>query len=457
MAYNEEYAEQLEEEKSNVVPIRDKNVARYFDKNTFIPKRLADEIAHEYPVFHDGTMLYMYEGGVYRSNVQHRLQQIAQDKLKDESRRNRIEETLYYLRSYRLVNPNDLNPNKEIINVQNGLYDWRANKLHEHTPDYLSTIQLNVAYDPEATCPKFDQFLSDILPEDSIPMAEEMMGYTMVPDTRLKKAFMLTGSGDNGKSVFIYAIEQLLGGANVSNIELQDLEADKFAKAQIYGRLANTFSDLSARIMESSKVLKTITSGDTISGERKGFDRFSFTPFCTLIFSANEIPSSKELDPAFFDRWVILELPRQFPKDQQDRMLKYKITTPEERSGLFNRALQGLIRVMDTGQLTLSEASIQRKEQYQREADNVLLFVDEECVIHAEAACPKNKLYDEYKKFCSDNGYRPLGKIKFNKRLKYKHPQLDDSWRPTGSKVNYWTGIGMKAEDVEPEAGDLQL
>lgn len=455
--YNEEYAQELEEEKSNVVPIRDQSVARYFDKNTFIPKLLADEIANEYPVLHDGQTFYMYKDGVYHPDSRRDLHSIIQAKLKNEARRNRTEETLYYLQAYRLVNPNDLNTNKEVINVQNGLYNVSTGELEEHTPEVLSTIQLPVTYDPEATCPRFDQFLSDILPEESIPMAEEMIGYAMVPDTRLKKAFMLTGSGDNGKSVLIYAIEQLLGGKNVSNVELQHLESDKFAKAQLFGKLANTFSDLSSRIMESSKALKTISSGDTISGERKGIDRFSFTPFATLIFSANEIPSSKELDPAFFDRWIILELPRQFPLDQQDKMLKYKITTPEERSGLFNRALQGLNRVMANGQLSLSESSIQRKEQYQREADNVLMFVDEICVIHSNAACAKDKLYDEYKKFALENGYRPLGKIKFNKRLKYKYPQLDDTWRPTGSKVNYWSGIGLKAEEVEPEGGDLQL
>lgn len=460
VAYNQDYAEELEElkDKNKVVPIRDPDVARYFDGKVFIPRKLAEEIAQENPVFHDGNFLYMYEDGVYKTNAQQKIQQIAQEKLKDEARRNRIEETLYYLRSYRLVQPRDLNSDKSLINVKNGLYNWQDNVLHAHTPQYLSTIQLNVSYDPNAESPAFNNFIYSILSDDAIPMAIEIIGYSMVLDTRLKKAVMLTGVGNNGKSVLIYAIEELLGASNISNIELQRLEADKFAKAQLYGKLANTFSDLSARIMESSNALKTITSGDVISGEFKGRDSFSFTPAATLIFSANEIPTSKELDPAFFDRWVILDLPRSFKPHEQNKNLKYEITTEEEKSGIFNQAIEGLKRVVENGQLTPSESSYRRKEQYQREADNVLLFVDEECVIHHNAMYPKDKLYEAYKRFCLDNGYRSLGKIKYNRRLKNKFPELKDNKRPTGSSVLYWEGIGLKAEQIADDGkGDLQI
>jgi putative DNA primase/helicase len=432
------------EEYSKVVNLQGSITKKYFNDGTFIPKRLADEIAEELPIFNDGVHLYTYDNGVYVQGGKLKIRKLAQKKLYEEARRNRIEEVIYYLESNRVVDPDELNINDTHINVKNGLLNWETCKLEKHTPKQLTTIQIPVKYDPKAKCPKFDEFLETVVPKDTISMVHEMMGYLLLPKTDLEKAFMMTGTGANGKSTLLYAIEKLIGQANISNIPLQELESNRFKKALLYGKLANIFADLSSRVMEGSSAFKTLVSGDRIDGEFKGKDSFSFTPFAKLIFSANELPSSTELGEAFFRRWEIIDFPNQFKGSDRKQGLKYEITTEEELSGILNHAIAGLHRIKLLGMFTPSESSMKRKEQYEREADNVLLFADEECYISPSAWVYTKDLYEDYKEWCFDNGYKSLGKKKFNNRLTAKYSSLQR--KRVRGKAEHWEGIGLNSK-----------
>jgi putative DNA primase/helicase len=440
---------------AKVVTFPDKKTKRYFNETTFIPKRLADEISDELPIFNDGIHLYTYENGVYGLGGEMKIRQLAQKKLVEESRKNRIKEVIYYLESNRLVDPDELNKDDVYINVKNGLLNWKTGELIPHTPKHLSTIQIPVKYDPKAKCPKFDEFLKAVVPIDTISMVHEMMGYLLIPKTDLEKAFMLTGTGANGKSTLLFAIEKLIGQANISNVPLQELEANRFKKALLYGKLANIFADLSSRVMEGSSAFKTLVSGDRIDGEFKGKDSFSFTPFAKLIFSANELPSSTELGEAFFRRWEIIDFPNQFKGSDRKQGLKYEITTDEEMSGILNHAIAGLNRISEIGKFSSSESSIKRKEQYEREADNVLAFVDEECIISPNSQVFTKQLYDAYKEWCFDNGYKALGKKKFNNRLTAKYPEINKK-RDYGMS-EHWQGIGIVGTELKNENGGSGL
>ena len=138
----------------------------------------------------------------------------------------------------------ELNANPFIINLKNGLYNLQEDKLVEHTPDYYSTVQLNASYDPKAQCPRFKQYLKEVLDVDQIPLIQEMLGYFLVPITRAQKCFVIVGEGGAGKSQLLLVLNQvLLGSENVSNVSWQALN-ERFKTAELFGKLANIFADL---------------------------------------------------------------------------------------------------------------------------------------------------------------------------------------------------------------------
>ena len=58
-------------------------------------------------------------------------------------------------------------PPLDRVNVLNGILDIASGELEPHSPDFLSPIQINAAWDPEAECPAIDRFVQRVFPYDA--------------------------------------------------------------------------------------------------------------------------------------------------------------------------------------------------------------------------------------------------------------------------------------------------
>jgi len=414
----------------------------YFKKDTFIPKLLADDILSDNRFINVKGLLYRYENGVYRDDGEQFIAAESQNKLGNESRQNRISETVYYIKVDSYTEPERVNPTDKgnLINLTNGLYDWIKDELLPHNPDHLSTIRIPIEYNPEATCPTVDYFLESTLPKDCIPIAEELFGYVLIPYVRFEKAFMFTGNGANGKSTFLTLLEKFVGSDNVSKIPLQELDEHRFKRADLFGKLVNLFADLDARDVQSSTYFKTIVSGDSIDAERKHQDPFFFRPFARLAFSANEIPRSPDNSYAYFRRWVIVPFPHRFEGRDADKSLADKMIEPKELSGLLNHALKGLHRLFEQEEFSESTTIKASLEDYKKQNDTVAAFVNDCCIFDSNVEVERGELYTAYGKYCEDEGYKAISRRACYDRMR-TYSQVGERKEP---KNRYFSGILVK-------------
>lgn len=415
----------------------------YFEDGTFIPKWLGDEIISKYPVFYDGNHLYFYMDGVYQRDDGGIIGRLVVEMLGDKFKRNRLSETVSYIQNKKWIKAELVNPGDDLINFKNGLLNWKTGELRPHTPEYPSTMQLPVTYDPSATSPNIDKFLTDIVTRDTIPLLHEWFGYSMIRSTRHEKALFLAGGGSNGKSKLIELYERLIGESNISNVPLQELEENRFKLAQLYGKLANVYADIPANALEKTSVFKTVVSGDRVSAEFKGRDSFDFKPFARLTFSANDLPRSADLSEGYFRRLLIVEFPNKFgegglPKDPN---IMDKLTTENELSGFLNKALEGLRRLEKNGGFSINQSTNNSVEQYKREADPLRTFIEEVCIVGPEVNSDKQSLYEFYSRWCMDSGYKPLGRIRFYRRL--ESTIKIQEYRPSAGGRRRYMGIGV--------------
>ncbi|MBF0848033.1 DNA primase, partial [Streptococcus danieliae] len=72
--------------------------------------------------------------------------------------------------------------------------------------------------------------------------------------------------------------------------------------------------------IKDTSTIKKIASGDSIDAEEKGKPKFSFTPYCKLIFSSNTIPKIGTGDDvkAVMSRMVIVPLNANFSERSKD-------------------------------------------------------------------------------------------------------------------------------------------
>ncbi|MGD6831410.1 DNA primase family protein [Sutcliffiella halmapala] len=421
---------------------------KYFDISNgsfrFMPSWLAKDIHSSFSrFFNDGRILFRYKDGKYINDGETYFRSLSQELLMDESKRGRIEEALYWLKNETVSDEGSvLNKHDGLINVKNGLVNYKTGEIVSHTDDRISTVQFPVTYDPEANDEVVMKFLESVLPSDTIETMLELIGYCLVPTTKYEKAFMFSGTGANGKSTFVNMLSTLLGKENVSNVPLQDLENNRFKSAQLYGKMANIFADIAPTALDKSSVFKSIVSGDSISAEYKGKDSFDFRPFAKLIFSANELPATRDITDGFFRRWIIIPFPNQFKKNEADPNLIHKLTTPEAQSTLLNYAIQGLNRLEANGHFTESETIHNLLNDYKKESDSVSTFIEEKCDLGAWGECTSTKeLFEVYEKWCVQMGYQIIKKRDFNKRLEGEY-KLNKT-RKFRSSSESWEGIAI--------------
>ncbi|MDT9334050.1 phage/plasmid primase, P4 family [Clostridium perfringens] len=411
----------------------------------FLPFVLAKHLSETRDVYYGGESFLIYENGVYNISGEKEAGRIIMD---------------YMLPNYCIMASirdcreqwdilvskdfDDFNRNPYLVNVRNGLLDIRDMSFKEHTPSYLSTVQLNVEYNPQIDCPQFKKFLNEVLDCKLIPLVQEIVGYLLTTNTASQKAFVFWGPARTGKSTLLWVVEYLLlGKKNVSNIPWQEI-GDKFKTAELLGKLANVFSDLPSKSIDDTGIFKVVTGEDYLMAEKKNKNPFKFKPFARLVFSCNELPRNYvDRTEGFYRRLIIVPFNRQIEKNKIDKALKYKFQ--REKEGIFNWALEGLKRLYENNfEFSENELTDGVKKEYKRENNNVISFVEECCELDGLFSCSRIEIYEAYKEFCVEAGLKTLSQIKFNKELEGNF----NITRSRSGKLRSWNGVRIKLDDL---------
>jgi len=185
-----------------------------------------------------------------------------------------------------LIEPHRLNePQHRIIIFENGVLDLSTMALQQRSPKWKYTMGLPHKFNPDARCPRFDRFIEEILPPESHRLIGQIMGYLLIPSTAFRKFFVFLGEGANGKSTLIEVIVSMLGRQNVSHQSLHAIAQERFSKAELFGKLVNTYADLEGRDVKNSGLLKQVVSGDSMQYEKKFKDPFPGPATARLLFS----------------------------------------------------------------------------------------------------------------------------------------------------------------------------
>lgn len=394
----------------------------------FLPGVLASHMADTLPVFYAAGRYYRYNGGVYVTMEESEAQRRVQEKmLTREAKMRQITDAEGQWRLMVRRDIKDLNSNPYIINLRNGLYDVQEDKLTEHTPDYLSIVQLPVNYDAKADCPLFRRFLDDAMCGDmgQVRLLQEMLGYCLIPVTSAQKCFILTGEAKSGKSTLISVISEiLLGKENVSNVSWQALN-EKFKPAELFGKLANTFSDLSMKTIYDNGMFKSLVGEDCITVEKKHKDPFSFKSTARLIFSCNSIPKNDgDKSEGFYRRLIIVKFNRSVPEQDCDPNLLDKLRG--EADGIFMFALEGLKRLMRNNyRFSEMQTNIDELQRYREDSDSVLSFVRDNCEQGPTYVSGSTELHKAYLAYCATNNIiEKYEQAKFVQRLTSTYPNI---------------------------------
>jgi len=401
-------------------------------------------IAHLIEKYHfitiaDTKEILFFENGVYKSSGEIKIE-IETEKLNKKISTPEVQEIKNHIRRRTMIDRRELNKNSHIINCKNCLFDTKTCRKYPHTPTFLSTIQLGVNFDPKADCPKIRHFFKTTIHRSDVKKGLALVGCAITGDNANHLAGLSIGSGNNGKSVWNGLIETLFGKDNVSHVALQELDGDKFAAADLYGKLFNICGDLPIRPLKDTGIFKKIVSGDTIRAQRKNQQPFDFEPKGVLMFSTNKLPETPDHTLGFYRRFVYLHFPNNF-EGREDRKLLSKLTSEEELSGLLNLILESIKWMRWTGKFPGLESIEQREEAYNMMQNPVEYFLEERVEEKIGESITKDEMYEAFTSWCRTKNIPIESKESFGKKLKLRY--RDTRSTINGKRIYVWKDLSI--------------
>jgi len=409
---------------------------------------IAEELCERYRFKTLDKVIYRYNNsGLCVPDGEAFIEREAQKLLGSNALTHTINEVVNWIKRETYTRPSDFDHSPDILNCLSGLLDVRTLELYDHTPDYPSLIQIPVSYDHRFDAPGISEFLTEILKPEDIDTILELFGYCLLRELPHQKAFLLVGEGANGKSTLIELLRAFLGKNNCCSVSLQELEEDKFKKAELFAKLANLSSDIPSKGLHHIGTFKMLTGGDKITAEKKFGHPFQFTNFAKLVFSANRPPKIFNEDTlALWRRFIIIDFPNTFSDDIADKHLLAKLTTEAELSGLLNLALKALQRLSSKDGFSYDKTVEDIAERYTVLSDPILSFVNEQCELDNDATIDKQILHDAFVQYCQDRNIPPISKESFGRNLKNSPTLKIGSTRSSsdGHRAYCWRGIKIQ-------------
>ena len=389
----------------------------FFRRNQFLFDRFARFLKNNNHIVKIHGRLHVYKDGVYVNGHKEIENQMIRH-IPDLSRAKRAE-VLSYIDI--MIDRDEGMAPANYIAFKNGIYNLAgggSDELEAFGPEIVITNKIPHDYNPHAYSEVCDRTLTKLACGDPAIRAliEECIGYCFYRRNEMRKAIILTGEKENGKSTFLSMLETLLGRENIVGLDLKEL-GERFKTAQLFGKLANIGDDIGDEFIPNPSVFKKLSAGNVVNAEFKGEDAFDFASYAKLIFSANDIPRIKDKSGAVLSRLVIIPFNARFSKDDPDfdPYIKYKLLGEDVMEYLIKVGLEGLRRLLENRGFTESEKVAAAISEYEETNNPILLFFAEEPKIFDETT---TVVYQNYRGFCMANSYSPMSNIEFSKQVK---------------------------------------
>jgi putative DNA primase/helicase len=337
-----------------------------------------------------------------------------------------------------------------ILGVENGVVDLRTGKLRAGDVADKTTLHTNVAFDPGASCPRWDRFLLEIFGGnlELVAYVNRAIGYSLTGDTSEQCFFCCHGEGANGKSTFLNAVRFVMGSYSCnlpfSAFELQARSTIPNDVATIPGRRFITAieTDEAARLNESR--IKALTGGDAVTARLLNREFFTFKPVGKFWLAFNHQPTVADDSHGFWRRVRLIPFIHQFKPGAEPELQN---VLRSEARGILAWAVRGCLEWQALGLNPPADVKA-ATEAYRLESDPFQDFIADRCVIHPDAEISVAALWDEYMAWVTQNRERnPLSRAAFGRRLKALGVRKARSGH---DRTRSWAGI-CRVQDAEAQ------
>lgn len=404
-------------------------------------RQMADRLLEEHGAAFIGGVPVIRAGMAYAGGVDEVLRAMNRD-FPDSKKSDRAEAYEHI----RLEAPRLEQANQRYVAFRNGVLDVETGELvPESSGPYAICNVIPHDWNPNAECPELDAALRKMADGDEATLLNlgEVAGHCLMRTSELAFAFVLVGSGSNGKSVFVRTLRAALGDANVTTLQPDALDS-RFQTECVVGKLAILSDDASSNTITPGVAasMKRISAGNQIHTDVKGMRGIDFVPYSTLVMSYNVFPRVRGVDNGFMRRLWPIMFTHTFSRfdDDYDPAIGRELATEEGSERFLVIAVEGMRRLLRQGGPTPSPRADAIRHEVLLEGDSVANWLDSSGtgLDNIIGKTPED-VYGKYRSWCEDNGEDAMGNIAFGKKLSSGYGVRSTDMRYEGGKtVRYY-------------------
>lgn len=313
----------------------------------------------------------------------------------------------------------DFDKDSNVFNVLNGTIRFTDTgyTFTEHKKEDMLTQLIEIEFNSNAVCPKWQKFLDDIFSGNTemISYVQRAIGYTLSGSTSENCLLFMYGGGSNGKSTFAEVLRNLFGvyhrKADASLITVKNNDSNTNDRARLKGARLVILSEIEQGRRLNESLVKDLTGGDVISARFLHQEFFEYIPQFVLWLYGNHKPVFRGQDDGIKRRMRLIPFRKQFAGEEKKTREEIIIPILKEISGILLWALHGYEEWKAKG-LKEPEQILNATAEYIDEMDTVKQFINQCCQIVNGSKCLGKKLYELYQVWMKENGEGAVTKQK---------------------------------------------
>lgn len=301
--------------------------------------------------------------------------------------------------------------NKDLIAVNNGIFDYKTKQLLPFSPDYVFLTKSKVNYNPQAVNPVIhnptdntdwdvESWLSDLSDDpDIVNVLWEILGAIIRPHVRWNKsAWFYSTSGNNGKGTLCELMRNLCGPGAYASIALEDFGKDFLLEPLLRATAIIVDENNVGTYIDKAANLKAIITNDVIQINRKFKTPIAYQFYGFMVQCLNEMPRVKDKSDSFYRRQLFVPFEKCFTGRERPYIKNDYLHRQDVLEYVMYRVLN-----MNYYQLSEPAACKAALAEYKEYNDSVRQFLKEmldQCVWDV---LPYQFLYDLYKAWFDRN------------------------------------------------------
>ncbi|WP_245687132.1 DNA primase family protein [Streptacidiphilus griseoplanus] len=296
-----------------------------------------------------------------------------------------------------------------LLATPNGIIDLTTGDLTKGTPGQRITRVVNVEYDPDAACPRWEKFLDEVFEHDSeLPRyVQRLLGYGITGSNKEQCFAVLFGEGANGKSTLLTVLRRILGD-HAATVPFDMFTTSGKARGGpdaelLVGARVALASETNRSAVLDSAAIKNATGGEEVTVNPKYRDPYTFTPTALILLASNYKPVVREQDNGTWRRIKLIPFLQRFEGDRRDPQLEDKLLA--EAPGILAWLVRGAVEWHREG--LNDPASIREAVQaYKEDSDPLAGFFPGVIVADPEGRITNADLWDAYTGWADSEGNR---------------------------------------------------